>query len=109
MRFKPHKTNQPAAAAFYPHLTHTVRLHLGNASLSGIETRNYTRIIPCQRGFSADAHPHHPTTREQSGLVGNGVGAWSVDVAYAGARACIGSCRGRGNGRWRGVGQLGEE
>ena len=61
-------TNQPAAAAFHPHLTHTVTLHLGNASLSGIETRFNTRIIPRQRGFSADAHPHHPTTREQSGL-----------------------------------------
>ena len=38
-------------------------------SLSGIETRFNARIIPCQRGFSADAHPHHPTTREQSGLM----------------------------------------
>ena len=70
-------TNQPAAAAFHPHLTHTVTLHLGNASLSGIETRFNTRIIPRQRGFSADAHPHHPTTREQSGLVA-AVNAWLV-------------------------------
>ena len=35
-RVQPHMTNQPAAAALYPHLTHTVRLHLGDASLSGI-------------------------------------------------------------------------
>ena len=68
-------TNQPAAAAFHPHLTHTVTLHLGNASLSGIETRFNTRIIPRQRGFSADAHPHHPTTREQSGLGGHPLSA----------------------------------
>ena len=66
---QPHITNQPAAAAaLYPHLTHTVRLHLGNASLPGTETRVYTRIIPPQRGIPADAHPHHPTPREQSGL-----------------------------------------
>ena len=58
----------PPAAAFYPHLPHTVTLHLGNASLSGIETRINTRIIPRQRGFPADAHPHHPTPHEQSGL-----------------------------------------
>ena len=51
-----------------PHLTHTVTLHLGNASLPGIETRSYTRIIPRQRGFSADAHPHKHPPHEQSGL-----------------------------------------
>ena len=61
-------TLPPPAAAFYPHLPHTVTLHLGNASLSGIETRINTRIIPRQRGFPADAHPHHPTPHEQSGL-----------------------------------------
>ena len=65
-RATPH--DQPPAAALYPHLTHTVRLHLGNASLPGTETRVYTRIIPPQRGIPADAHPHHPTPREQSGL-----------------------------------------
>ena len=61
-------TNQPTAAALHPHLTHTVTLHLGNASLPGIETRSYTRIIPRQRGFSADAHPHKHPPHEQSGL-----------------------------------------
>ena len=66
---QPDVSNHSAPAAFYPHLTHTVTLHLGNASLSGIETRSYTRIIPRQRGFSADAHPHKRPPHEQSGLV----------------------------------------
>ena len=78
-------SNHPATAAFYPHLTHTVTLHLGNASLSGIETRINTRIIPRQRGFSADAHPHKRPPHEQSGLVEPAITEWVKDLPGEGS------------------------
>ena len=65
---QPRAPNHPTPATGQTRILDTADLHRGNASLPGIETCTHTRIIPPQRGSSADAHPHHPTTREQSGL-----------------------------------------
>ena len=56
------------AASCHPHITSAATVHLGDAPFCGSDTCPTTRIIPHQRGFSADANPLDTQTRERSGL-----------------------------------------
>ena len=56
------------AAGCHPHIASAATVHLGDAPSSGSDELCATRIIPHRRGFSADANPINPKTRERSGL-----------------------------------------
>ena len=56
------------AASCHPHIASAATVHLGDAPSSGSDELCATRIIPHRRGFSADANPINPKTRERSGL-----------------------------------------
>ena len=80
------------AAACHPHITSAATVHLGDAPFCGSDALCATRIIPHQRGFSADANTVNAETRErvQSAALGDladdPVGSWRLWARRSGPR-----------------------
>ena len=68
---QPDMSHDLITAPFHHHRNCAVTVHLGDALLSATYVLSTTRIVPDQKGFSADAANQRLKPREQSGIVGN--------------------------------------
>ena len=84
------------AAACHPHITSAATVHLGDAPFCGSDALCATRIIPHQRGFSADANTVNAETRERSGLgVSRSIRGPGIGTRFGTRGLNIGPHRGR--------------